>query len=493
MSLLKHPETTSIRRHVKNTYNPVTDRKVLVIYVGGTLGMKVNEKGSLDICPGYLTEELINTRNRDVCISLQNNNNNNSATTDSQAGAPPLNASGGPIPPQPSHQIKRETFPELIDKFLKPPTFLPFFDIYESPQLKDSSQMGMKDWVDIAKDVEKNYFLYDGIVVAHGTDTMHFTAAALSFLLENLAKPVIVTGAMVPFSEPYNDAKRNIIISILLAATSDICEVCIFANDVLLRGNRALKTRFTMSCFESPNYPQLALLGAGPVTINQQYLLPQPKGAFRAARGIHIDREYNVLHFIVDVSFPIKEFAEFVKRYSRMNNKVSIDEEHKFTLPSVLLPPSVNPKETTEAHHHNNNNNKTETHPAFAVHSTGLIDCVVLEIMGISGARSSSLQEKEMKEIIIKAFNSVVDAGVVLIVTGFALYGGLTPDARAYIRSVCPMAVIVRDMTSETAVVKALYLFYRNFSPSDVRRYMSFSIVGELTEERDIHVSMSHL
>jgi L-asparaginase len=81
----------------------------------------------------------------------------------------------------------------------------------------DSSDFSPEDWVTLANQIGKNYHEFDGFVVLHGTDTMAYSASALSFMLEGLSKPVIFTGAQVPLSEIYNDAKRNLIVAILLA------------------------------------------------------------------------------------------------------------------------------------------------------------------------------------------------------------------------------------------------------------------------------------
>mmetsp|Transcript_18687 Transcript_18687/g.15588 ORF Transcript_18687/g.15588 Transcript_18687/m.15588 type:complete len:81 (-) Transcript_18687:15-257(-) len=80
----------------------------------------------------------------------------------------------------------------------------------------------------MAQAIEMNYYDYDGFVIIHGTDTMAYSASALSFMLANLGKPVIFTGSILPFGEPHSDARRNLIISILLAGLCSIPEVCIF-------------------------------------------------------------------------------------------------------------------------------------------------------------------------------------------------------------------------------------------------------------------------
>lgn len=119
------------------------DRRILVIYVGGTIGMMKNDEGSLSPKAGYLTNEMRNM-----------------------------------------HEL-------TCNNEIAP------FDIIEYETLLDSSDMNAHDYLRIAHDIERNYDKYNGFLIAHGTDTMHYTASALSFLLSNLAKPVIIVGSMI--------------------------------------------------------------------------------------------------------------------------------------------------------------------------------------------------------------------------------------------------------------------------------------------------------
>lgn len=131
----------------------------------------------------------------------------------------------------------------------------------------DSSDMNPGIWVDIAKIIEKNYQKYDGFVVLHGSDTMAFTSSALSFMLEGLAKPVVLTGSQLPIDEIRTDAKENLITAIMIAAEKQegkalTPEVCIYFDYQLLRGNRATKYNSAkFEAFQSPNYPLLAEAG----------------------------------------------------------------------------------------------------------------------------------------------------------------------------------------------------------------------------------------
>jgi len=140
---------------------------------------------------------------------------------------------------------------------------MPEIDIVEYEPLIDSSNIGPEDWATLAAQVRDNYYDYDGFVIIHGTDTMAYTASALSFMLEGLGKAVVITGSMIPLAEIYNDARRNLLISMVFAAQLELCEVAIFFNDRLLRGNRATKVDSNgLDAFDSPNFPPLATVGA---------------------------------------------------------------------------------------------------------------------------------------------------------------------------------------------------------------------------------------
>ena len=132
----------------------------------------------------------------------------------------------------------------------------------------DSSDMGLEHWARLVHIIDENYALYDGVVVLHGTDTMAYTASALSFMLENLGKPVILTGSQLPIDMLRTDGKENLISAIEIAATrrSDgspmVPEVCIYFKEKLLRGNRTTKiSAEQFNAFRSFNYPELAKAG----------------------------------------------------------------------------------------------------------------------------------------------------------------------------------------------------------------------------------------
>lgn len=157
---------------------------------------------------------------------------------------------------------------------------MPDYIVKEYDPLLDSSNMTLNDWNNIATDIAREYENFDGFVIFHGTDTMAYTASVLSFMLENLGKPVIVTGSQIPLSEVRNDALDNVITSLWLCAHEPIYEVCIYFNQRLLRGNRTQKVsaqRF--DAFDSPNYPHLAKIGIA-IELEQEIMLAKPNKTF---------------------------------------------------------------------------------------------------------------------------------------------------------------------------------------------------------------------
>lgn len=146
----------------------------------------------------------------------------------------------------------------------------------------DSSNMNPKYWIQIAEFIEKDFLRYDGFVVLHGSDTMSYSASALSFMLENLTKPVIFTGSQLPIGDLRTDAKENLITAIQLAALREngrpvIKEVGLYFEYKLYRGNRTTKINAEhFEAFNSPNYPELLTSGVH-LTINRPFLF-RPKG-----------------------------------------------------------------------------------------------------------------------------------------------------------------------------------------------------------------------
>ncbi len=148
---------------------------------------------------------------------------------------------------------------------------------------EDSSDLNASHWIQLANCIEENYDTYDGFVILHGTDTMAYTASALSFSLQHLAKPVIFTGSQVPMSSIRSDARRNLINAVEMA-TTNLQEVGICFNDHVYRGNRSTKLSIgDFDAFGSPNFPPLAEIGLNiDFNITPKEMLPefQNKAAF---------------------------------------------------------------------------------------------------------------------------------------------------------------------------------------------------------------------
>lgn len=158
---------------------------------------------------------------------------------------------------------------------------MPEYTIHEYDPLIDSSDMSPADWQQIADDIKANYDKYDGFVILHGTDTMAYTASALSFMLENLAKPVIVTGSQIPLAEMRSDGQANLLNALHIAANYPINEVTLFFNNQLLRGNRSTKSHADgFNAFTSPNEPSLLEARINIQVNNHAVVNKQPEGEF---------------------------------------------------------------------------------------------------------------------------------------------------------------------------------------------------------------------
>lgn len=164
-------------------------------------------------------------------------------------------------------QLKPFDFKQLTDQIPELNKFDVTLSAVSFANPIDSSDMQPAVWVDIAKMIEKNYDKVDGFVVLHGSDTMSFTASALSFMLENLNKPVILTGSQLPIGMIRTDGKENLITAIEIAAAKHkgkpvVSEVCIYFEYQLYRGNRTHKFNAEhFQAFQSANYPVLAEAG----------------------------------------------------------------------------------------------------------------------------------------------------------------------------------------------------------------------------------------
>lgn len=176
-----------------------------------------------------------------------------------------------------------------------------YIETYQFNPPLDSSNMNPSHWVKIAKIIESNYERYDGFVVLHGTDTMAFTASALSFMLENIGKPVVLTGSQLPIGKLRTDGKENLITAIEIAAdyhednTPVVPEVVILFDSKLMRGNRTFKINSeNFNAFTSQNYPVLAHAGIHIKYASEEHFLkPDPNKKFIT----HYNLDTNVIVF----------------------------------------------------------------------------------------------------------------------------------------------------------------------------------------------------
>lgn len=168
-------------------------------------------------------------------------------------------------------------------------------DSCQLDRIIDSSNMTPEFWIDIADIIEREYEKYDGFVVLHGTDTMAYTASALSFMFKNLSKPIVLTGSQLPLGMLRSDGRENIICALEIASTQyvTIPEVTIFFESHLYRGNRSTKVSAeNFDAFSSFNYPSLAKAGIR-ISYKEHLFLPMPQHALKVRKAF--DRRIAVL------------------------------------------------------------------------------------------------------------------------------------------------------------------------------------------------------
>src|SRR5574344_1041423 len=173
-------------------------------------------------------------------------------------------------------------------------------DVYQFEQPIDSSDMNPQRWKQLVNIISLRYTQYDGFIILHGTDTMSYTASALSFMLENLTKPVILTGSQLPIGQLRTDGKENLVTSIELASAHDVYghalvpEVCIYFSGRLLRGNRSTKQNADgFNAFDTFNYPHLCDAGVNFAFHNHHILQPD----FTRPMTPHFAMDPNVVVF----------------------------------------------------------------------------------------------------------------------------------------------------------------------------------------------------
>ena len=284
----------------------------------------------------------------------------------------------------------------------------------------DSSNISPAIWVELADIIAKNYALYDGFVILHGSDTMAFTASALSFLLENLAKPVVLTGSQLPIGEIRTDAKENIITAIEIAAARKggkavVPEVCIYFDYQLFRGNRSKKYNAEkFEAFYSMNYSLLAEAGIE-IKYQKQFILKHPEKPFLVHR--------------------------------KLNTQISV----------LKIFPGINP------------------YMVEAVLKTPRLKALILETFGSGNATTADwfidLLRKSIKKGLIVLNITQCDGGSVEL----GRY-----ETSKYLKEIG--VVSGNDMTFEAAVTKLMFLLGQNLERDETIRLLGTPLRGELTE-----------
>lgn len=294
-------------------------------------------------------------------------------------------------------------------------------DTYQFNPPIDSSDMEPALWAKIVRIIHYNYERYDGFVILHGTDTMSFTASALSFMLENLAKPVILTGSQLPIGMLRTDARENLITAIEIAAaqrpdgTPYVPEVCIFFENHLMRGNRTTKINAEhFNAFCSFNYPELA------------------------TAGIHINFIEDRIRK-ADMSLPLKPHYLF-------DTNVLI----------LTLFPGIQ-----------------ENMVANILNIPGL-KAVVLKTFGSGNA--------PQKDWFIKLLKNAVSRGIIIVNISQCLAGAVEMERYETGIHLREAGVISgHDSTVESALTKLMFLLGHGMSAHEVRYRMNTPICGEIT------------
>ncbi len=218
-----------------------------------------------------------------------------------------------------SGQLKPFNFARLLDEIPELSKFNVDIHTYSFAEPIDSSDMQPEIWVELAELIGKNYNKHDGFVILHGSDTMAHTASALSFMLENLSKPVVLTGSQLPIGTIRTDGKENLITAIEIASAQKkgkaiVPEVCIYFEYSLYRGNRSNKFNAEhFRAFQSANYPLLAEAGVS-INYNTAHIAPSAKGKLKV--HTKLDRNVAVLKMFPGITPEVVNailFADKVK------------------------------------------------------------------------------------------------------------------------------------------------------------------------------------
>ena len=290
--------------------------------------------------------------------------------------------------------------------------------VHSFDPILDSSNMDPEVWAELVGIIEKNYEAFDGFVILHGSDTMAYTASALSFLLENLSKPVVLTGSQLPIGEIRTDAKENLITALEIAATKKggkamVPEVCIYFDYQLFRGNRAIKYNSEkFEAFRSPNYPKLAEAGVH-LSFFKNYIQHQPK-------------------------------AELVVHYS-MNTNIGV----------LKMYPGIN-------------------RIAVEAITRSAVDAIVLETFG-SGNTTTA-------QWFLDSLQEALEAGKVIVDISQCQGGSVELGKYETSKQLQQMGIISGyDMTFEATTAKLMFLLGKGLSAAEMRNAMEESLRGELS------------
>jgi L-asparaginase len=283
----------------------------------------------------------------------------------------------------------------------------------------DSSNMSPENWAEIARTIEINYTDFDGFVVLHGSDTMSYSASALSFMLENLSKPVIFTGSQLPIGDLRTDAKENLITAIQIASLQEngkplIKEVCLYFEYKLYRGNRTTKINAEhFRAFISPNYP------------------------FLVESGVH-------LKINSDLFFSTKEEASF-KVHTHLNNNVAI----------VKMFPGIS--ETVLS----------------AILNIESLKGIVLETYGAGNAPT--------EEWFLSLLHNAIARGLHIVNVTQCSIGSVSMGHYETSTTMKKLGIISgKDITTEGAITKLMYLLGQNIAQDDFKSVFETSLRGEM-------------